>query len=356
MLTSQPPLPIGAAPGGALATVSFRRVPRNLVMVKEKTTLSHAKNMYAYRHIFNPNITSQAYSNEGEPRQYKDELEELKGSIVIYAKARIPGRIVAHFCNLGFRMSDGQMPTSLTDVYAIISVKGNWNEKMQSALHYIMYDQHRKGSDEVSVLAAGWMRENRIEYVGNMVDLPDGTTMELETTGTGFVQGIMLKWRTTMNEGIQWKCLTAHDEYVGNRKGRKPNEFEYNPIEFSNRAGKGKAYLVKRKATVPTGITQSLGTNHLGTASVTNRDEAITMLLQTLRVLVPVVEPHLEIGDMEAALADAIAGTSLMLTDPFSDVHDSTWDADPALAAGVESQGELNGPLCYCCCLFFHVH
>ena len=54
--------------------------------------------------------------------------------------------------------------------------------------------------------------------------------------------------------------------------------------------------------------------------------------------LVPVVEPHLQIGDIEVAVANAITGTSLSLAslmddpeeqDPFNNEADSMWGEHP---------------------------
>jgi hypothetical protein len=52
-----------------------------------------------------------------------------------------------------------------------------------------------------------------------------------------------------------------------------------------------------------------LGTNN-GAAAVTNREEAINVALQTLQHLLPVVEPHLQIGNIEAAVVNAIISFS----------------------------------------------
>jgi hypothetical protein len=232
-------------------------------------------------------------------------------------------------------MSNGQMPTSLADVYIIIKMKEHWNLNMKEALHYVCFDMNRKGSNAVSKIASDWMHDNKLAYIGKVAKLSNGTMMEMESMDTGFAQATILKYCTSINEAIQQKCLMAHNEYIGNRKGKKPDEFDYVPIKFQNITGA--AYLVKRKAIVATGTIPLLGTNN-GAAAVTNREEAINVAFQTLQHLVPVVEPHLQIGDIKAAVANSISGMSLSLAslmddpeeqDPFNNEADSTWGEHP---------------------------
>jgi hypothetical protein len=102
---------------------------------------------------------------------------------------------------------------------------------------------NRKGSNAVSKIASDWMRDNKLAYIGKVAELSNGTTMEMESTDTGFAQAAILKYHTSINEAIQQKCVMSHNEYIGNCKGKKPDEFDYVPIKFQNITGA--AYLVK---------------------------------------------------------------------------------------------------------------
>ena len=222
----------------------LRRVPRDLIPVHyNDTSVAWGAATFQYYHLFDTSIRTTAYKDESELINWARCANRIQVELKTIGMERATATVM-DLCKHEFKLvnTDGQAPTSLDDVIAIIREPRWYNEDRNHSrmvVYMLSYGIFRNCYNcWANDAAAEWMRENNIAYLTPIRQSQEGpeTGKERKTrAGKGFVyRNIISRASNTISNRFQEATKTTFSEYICVRSGRGQDNEDVQALKFQH--------------------------------------------------------------------------------------------------------------------------
>ena len=241
----------------ASESVSLRRIPRKLILVAEaKMDDKWAKSTFKYCHMFNPNVTSEAFtpgSTELDDWKIlcKQMMRDIKNQGVLAGEKEIV-RMANKMFNLHMPNDSNSQPRNVSDVAVIIGNQKWYQDdtpRKQDIIYSMIYGLTRTGMDSwILNEEHDWLQNHNVAY-------KEGREFNNKRKLRGFVYSLLISlFSNTIITHFQRVMTINHKEYitVRYRKSLKEDRGLFTERKFLY----GKGYVVRCEAQAQAAISK----------------------------------------------------------------------------------------------------